>query len=105
MHPMKLHGFILRTGISQKIGESTALQILFIPRLMSDFEKVDASCFQLGGLAMFEKRFSKDLMMRFGAMYNHDFFGPYMVPVVHLDWDINSKLSIVGMLPVCTKAV
>ena len=103
MNPIKLHGFILRTGISQKIDENRAFQIMLVPRLMSDFNNNAGESFQLGGIAMYEKRYSKDLMMRFGIMYNQDFFGPYLVPVVHLDWDISPKVSIVGMLPVYMK--
>ena len=102
--PINLYGFILRTGISQKIDQNSGFQVLLLPRFMSDFYNVDIESFQLGGIAMYERRFNKDLMMRFGAMYNQEFFGPYLVPIVHIDWDVNSELSVVGMLPVYLKA-
>ncbi|MFC2086241.1 DUF6268 family outer membrane beta-barrel protein [Bacteroidota bacterium] len=103
VNPIVLHGFILRTGIVHKIDDSRAFQILLVPRLMSDFNNNIGESFQIGGVAMYEKRFRKDLMMRFGLMFNNEFFGPYLVPVIHVDWNITPKLSAVGMLPVYLK--
>lgn len=102
-NPIGLHGFIIRTGLVQKIDDNNGFQLLFVPRYMSDFNKSDKTAFQFGGVAMYEHRFSKSLMMRYGALYNQEFFGHYLVPVVHVDWIISPKLSFVGMLPIYFK--
>lgn len=102
-NPLKLHGIIARTGLVQKISDANSIQILFIPRYMSDFNKSDETAWQYGGVALFEHRFNDDLMMRYGALYNTDFFGHYLVPVVHVDWNITDKFAFSGMLPVYAK--
>lgn len=71
---------------------------------MTDFMNVDANSIQLGALVMYEKKFHDDLTMGFGAMYNQELFGPYLVPLVNLNWQISGKWSIAGMLPVYVKA-
>ena len=35
-----------------------------------------------------------------GALYNQEFFGPYLVPVFDVNWKITSKLRLSGLLPV-----
>ena len=41
--------------------------------------------------------------MGFGAMYNQEFFGPYLVPLVNLDWKMSERWSITGLFPVYGK--
>ena len=52
---------------------------------------------------MDEKKFNDNLTMGFGAMFNTDFFGPYLVPLVNLNWHITDRVSITGMLPIYSK--
>ncbi|RLD19235.1 MAG: hypothetical protein DRI71_12130 [Bacteroidetes bacterium] len=102
-NPIKLHGFILQTGLVKKFSNGTALQILFVPRFMTDFENVNGKNWQFGGIGLFEKRYHEKLMMRFGLLYNQELFGPILTPLVHLDWKFAPKWSIVGMLPIYAK--
>lgn len=103
MNPIAVHGFILRTGLYKKFGDDKGVQILLAPRLMTDFHGVDGDHFQLGGIFMYEKRFRETLKMSFGAMYNQEFFGPYLVPLINLDWKINDKWSVNGLFPIYGK--
>lgn len=101
---VQVHGFILQTGFVQKLDESHAIQILFAPRFMSDMKNVDSRSFQLGAVALFEKQFSKKLLMRFGAMYNQDLFGPMLVPLIYLNWQVGqTKWTISGLVPIYAK--
>ena len=102
-NPINLHGIVLRTGLVQKFSEGRALQIFFSPRLMSDFHNINGTHFQYGGMLLYEKLFSDKLKMGFGAMYNQEFFGPYLVPLINLDWQINDHWSITGLIPVYAK--
>jgi hypothetical protein len=54
-------------------------------------------------MAMFEKKFRENLTMSFGAMYNQELFGPYLVPLINLNWQLSQKWSITGLLPVYAK--
>ncbi|MEN8116169.1 MAG: DUF6268 family outer membrane beta-barrel protein [Bacteroidota bacterium] len=103
INPINLHGFILRTGLYQKFGDGKGIQLLIAPRLMSDFKNVDGNSIQLGGVFMYENVFHKNLTMSFGAMYNQELFGPYVVPIVNLYWQLSDKWIIKGLFPVTLK--
>lgn len=102
-NPIHLHGIILRTGLVQKFSEDRTLQIIFSPRLMSDFKNISGNHYQFGGMLLYENRYSDKLKMGFGAMYNHEFFGPYMVPLINLKWQLSERWSVNGLLPVYAK--
>ena len=104
-NPIIINGFILRTGWYQRLGNKNAIQILIAPRIMSDFENLDVNSFQFGGVFTYEKEYSDDLTMAFGAIYNQELFGPYLVPLVDLHWQVSSKWRIDGMLPVTARVV
>jgi hypothetical protein len=103
INPMVLNGFILRTGYYRKFDNGTGIQILLAPRLMTDFNNVDSKSFQMGGVFMYEKIYNPDLAVSYGAMYNQELFGPYVVPVVNLSWKVAEKWLIKGLIPVTLK--
>lgn len=100
---INLHGFILRTGLIQNLGNGQSLQLLIAPRWMTDGKGGGFDNFQFGGLAVYQKVFNSHFTLGFGAMYNQEFFGPYLVPVVNLSWKATEKFSIAGLLPVYAK--
>ena len=102
-NPINIHGFILRTGIIKKLQNDGELQLLFAPRLMSDLNHISSDHFQWGALVMYKKKFSEQLTMAFGSMYNQELFGPYLVPLVDLDWQLSERWSITGWLPIYSK--
>ena len=103
MNPIDVHGIILRTGLYQKFSKDRAIQIFFAPRLMTDFNNINADHFQMGGLVLYEKKFREGLKMGFGAMYNQEFFGPNLVPLVNVDWQISERWSVTGLVPIYGK--
>ena len=44
-----------------------------------------------------------NLMMRFGALYNQELGGPFVVPLVFVDWHFAGRWSLTGMLPIYAK--
>lgn len=103
MNPINLHGFILRTGLIQRLDNGQSIQALLAPRFMTDMQGSNKRNFQMGALLMYEKVFSDHLTMGFGSMYNQECFGPYLVPIVNLNWQISNKFSISGLLPIYAK--
>jgi hypothetical protein len=101
--PIKISGFILRVGIIQQFNNGGKLQLLIAPRLMSDFQNLDGNSFQIGGVASYQNDLNEDLNLGFGAMYNQELFGPYMVPLFLLDWQASERWYIEGMIPVTLK--
>ncbi len=99
---MKLHAFILQTGINQKISDRNGFQVLFVPRYTTDFQGSSRKNWQLGAIGLYEHRISQRLLMRFGVMYNGELFGPLLVPLIYLDWQLN-RWSITGLMPISLK--
>lgn len=97
---MRMHGFILQTGIVQRINDRNGFQLLAVPRYMTDFKDGGNENWQWGGIGLFEHRYHDRLLMRYGALYNQELFGPLLVPLVYLDWQINDKWSMVGLMPI-----
>jgi hypothetical protein len=100
---LELHGIILQAGVIQKLNDKQALYVLFVPRIMSDLRKVRNNDFQFGGIFLYENKFHDDLTMRFGGSYNQDLFGPYVVPMVYVNWNASSKICFTGLLPIYSK--
>ena len=97
---LQLHGIILKTGYVHRLNESSSLQALVSPRLMTDFNASVSNSMQWGGLLMYEKIKNDNFAWKVGVMYNQDFFGPYVVPVVDLNWKLTDKLRLSGLIPV-----
>ena len=73
---------------------------VFIPRVNSqleyDFNNLDL---QYGGAILNSRESSKTFKWKFGAYYNSEFFGPFVMPLLGVDWNINSKWNLFGVLP------
>lgn len=102
-NPIKIHGLILRTGLLQKLPNGNSIQAVFIPRLMSDFKNITANHFQFGGTFIYEKIYHDRLKIGYGVLYNQEAFGPNIVPLVNLEWQISERWSMCGLLPIYSK--
>lgn len=102
-NPIKVHGLILRTGLIQKLSNENSIQVVFIPRLMTDFINIDSKHFQFGGTFIYEKVYHERLKIGYGVLYNNEAFGTNLVPLVNLEWKISERWSISGLLPIYSK--
>lgn len=66
---------------------------------IKDFSEDGTSSAQLGvaGLAIFSE--NKDLTWKFGCYFNRDYFGDFYMPLLGIDWWINKKNKLFGILP------
>ena len=101
--PVKINGFILRTGLIQDFGEGRSLQLLVAPRLMSDFKNMDGRSFQMGAIVSYKKKFRDEFTIGGGLIYNTELFGPYFVPILDINWQFASKWKLKGMIPVTAR--
>jgi hypothetical protein len=102
-NPISIHGFILQTGFMKRFENGSGFQLLLAPRFMTDFENVNNKNWQFGGIALYEKRYNDNLLLRFGILYNQELFGPIITPLIDIDWRISDKWSIVGLVPIYVK--
>jgi hypothetical protein len=98
--PVNINGILLRVGIQQNFTKGRTLLLLAGPMLMSDFRNLDGNSFQLGAMATWSRRYNENLKIGFGAMYITQFFGPYLVPILDLNWKFAPKWRLTGLIPI-----
>jgi hypothetical protein len=69
------------------------------PKLNSDFENIDSRHFQIGGMFIFFKERKQDFFWQFGMIYNQDTYGPFVMPLFGIDWQINANDYFAALLP------
>ena len=62
-------------------------------------EEITAKDFQLGGYALVTYKKSDKLSFKLGLFYNREFFGNFFMPLLGIDWRINDRLQMYGILP------
>ena len=69
------------------------------PKLNSDLKNIDIRHFQIGStvLAYYEKK--KDFYWQLGIYYNEDTYGPFIIPMLGVDWKIDEKNYLAVLLP------
>ncbi|MBD0831614.1 DUF6268 family outer membrane beta-barrel protein [Aestuariibaculum sediminum] len=102
-NPINVYGLILRTGLIQKLSNGNSIQVVFIPRLMTDFKNIDNKHFQFGGTFIYEKMYHQRLKIGYGVLYNQEVFGPNVTPLLNLEWKISERWSMSGLLPIYSK--
>lgn len=98
-----MHGILLRTGYIHRFNAQKSLQLLLVPRIMSDFKGSLSKGFQLGGIVLYEKKKNADFTWRVGALFNQEFFGAQLVPLLYLDGKVSGKWRVKGLLPIYGK--
>lgn len=74
---------------------------LVMPKISSDFsDHYSSNDGQLGGTTLFTYVANDtSLKIKFGLYYNRECFGNFFVPLAGIDWKVNKRLSIYGILP------
>ncbi len=87
---------MLPFGITQKISEKWAVTFVGIIRQNG----TSPLAFQWGQLTTVNHRSHERLLMRYGCYFSKEYFAPFFVPIVGLDWQLSSKWRIYGNLPI-----
>lgn len=59
----------------------------------------DSESEMFGGALLFTKKVSSKFVWKAGVYYNKEFFGDYWLPLFGVDWQVNDKFFITGILP------
>jgi hypothetical protein len=54
---------------------------------------------QIGGAFFGEKKLSETFQLRVGVYVNNELFGLFVVPLTGIDWKINNRSNLFGLLP------
>ena len=100
---LQLYGFIVQTGIVQKLTNDRAFQLLFVPRYMTDFNNPSSGAWQFGAIGLYEKCYHEKLRLRYGFLFNQELGGPLLVPLVDVLWQFKPKWSVSGLFPIYGK--
>lgn len=73
---------------------------VFIPRISSRLHTgLGRRDMQYGGAIVTTYQKSETLKYKFGVYYNKEFFNDFVLPLLGIDWNINSKWNLFGVLP------
>jgi hypothetical protein len=72
---------------------------IFIPKINSDFRDDLGNDFQYGGIALVTHVYRSNMQIKFGMYYNREFWGNFFLPLAGLDWQINDRWQMYGVMP------
>jgi hypothetical protein len=96
---LQVYGLSLPLVWVHPAGDKWRVTATLIPRLSSDLDDVTGRDYQLGGALLMSRKRSETLTWSFGAYYNNEFFGFFMLPLAGIDWRVSERLNIAGVLP------
>ncbi|MFT5820361.1 MAG: hypothetical protein ACI8ZM_001600 [Crocinitomix sp.] len=96
----KFASIMLQLGLEHKWNTKSKMLFMAIPRLNTDFNGIDISHFQLGGLALGTTSRSDNFDWKYGLYYNGELFGPMFVPLFGFNWKINDKWRLKTVIPI-----
>lgn len=87
------------TWLKQWKNEKWSTAFVFIPRLNSELQKVNGNDYQLGGAILGIYKKNENISYKFGAYYNAEYFGPFVIPLLGVEWSPSDRLKVFGILP------
>lgn len=98
--PGSITSLVLPFSIIKPVSQKWIVLFSIIPRWNGyNSQLVVKNNFQLGlaGLASYKKR--QGLVYKFGIYYNSEFSGTFIMPLLGIDWKINERNNLFGVLP------
>jgi hypothetical protein len=72
---------------------------IFVPKINSDFKDNLSHDIQYGAIGIVTRVVHENLQIKGGLYYNRECFGNFFMPLLGVDWKINDKLRLYGILP------
>jgi len=86
--------------VKQWKNEKLKTSFVLISRANNDPENsITKNNLQMGGAILHTVKRRENFKYKFGIYYNSEFFGPFILPLAGIDWNINEKLNLFGVLP------
>lgn len=96
---VNLRGFITWLTYTRSLNKKWSLMVAAIPRWNGEPSVQFSNGFQMGGALLVTRKFKPGLQMKAGLYYNNELFGNFFLPLVGIDWKINDKMNLFGILP------
>ena len=95
----------LNLGLKQELGKGWTGTFVLLPKLASDFRESAGEDFQIGGLTLFEKRYSARKGIKAGMYLSSEEFGTIITPLVGFWYKSkNGKFKVNAILPIRSEA-
>jgi hypothetical protein len=96
---MHLRGLITWLTYTRNISGKWSAMLAFIPRWNGETSIQFSEGFQAGGAGLLMYQRDPNLQFKFGMYYNREFWGNFFMPLLGLDWTIDKKQRLFGILP------
>ena len=82
------------------LSEKWRISLTAIPRFSSEEGRAfNNLVWQLGGAFIATRKLSEKLIVKGGIYYNKEFFGNNFLPLAGIEWKVNDRFNIFGLLP------
>lgn len=97
--PKAFQSLVLPISYVKKVSEKWVVSGSLIPRWNGNAGDMFKNSFQAGAAVVATYKKSPSLDWRVGIYYNDEFFGPFVVPLVGLNWKMSRNDNLFGLLP------
>ena len=81
-------------------GDSTwSFTVTALPRTNGNAAEINGTALQYGGVFINTYKFNEHFKVKFGLYYNREYFGDFFIPLAGVDWKINKRINLFGVLP------
>jgi hypothetical protein len=97
--PGGVQSLLFPVAFIKPLSQKWSFAVSVIPRWNGLKDNMFENSFQLGGTVLAAYRQTSRLTYRLGIYYNAEFFGPFIIPLVGIDWKISGKDNLFGIMP------
>ncbi len=97
--PAYMQSLVLQVAFSESLSKQWSIALAVIPRWNGNESNIFKNDFQLGGVILASYKRTQGLTWKFGLYYNGEISGAYFMPLAGIDWRINNRNILFGILP------
>jgi Domain of unknown function (DUF6268) len=97
--PSHLWSLVLPVSIVKPLSKKWTVTLSAIPRWNGDKTAIFKNSFQMGGAILASYKKQDQLTWKFGIYYNAELSGAFFMPLLGIDWRINNRNNLFGVLP------
>jgi hypothetical protein len=96
---IRLHNTVLPLALKHQFRDSAwSVTGMALVRAVSTEFTFDHDVFQLAGAVIASYRVRPNLVLKGGLYYSREFFGDFVMPLAGLEWQVNDRLNIFGLI-------
>jgi hypothetical protein len=97
--PSVLQSLALPVTVIKTLSPKWSLTVSALPRWNGYTQRLFQNSFQLGFATLLSVKQRPSVTYKWGLYYNSEFSGTFIMPLLGIDWQINKKNRLFGVLP------